>query len=527
MADTVNQDTVLQICRVLAELQKGLDPGPIQRPDQVDAQTTQLVECVDGLVHTQVQANEYLRALGQGRLDVSSPRGNHLASPIKQLHAGLRHLTWQTQQIAKGDLSQNVDFLGDFSTAFNEMISALRDKQRLQKELEEAKQRAEDASRAKTEFLANTSHEIRTPLNAIIGMTELVLEMDLAAKQREMLMDVKSASQHLQGIINNILDISKIETNKIQLDAAPFKFSLLIEQLVNTYLPKAMKKGISFRHDPEATIPDNLVGDAARLKQVLFNLTDNAIKFTEKGEVFFQVGLGYEGPDTVLLDFCLQDTGIGISQEKKNEVFEPFTQEDASTTRKFGGAGLGLAISRELVRLMGGSLTLADTPGGGSTFYFQVRLQKADPAQAVSLDAAPATCATDTSDTACAIKVLVAEDVPLNQKLVTKIIEKLGHQAVVASDGQKAVEAFSQESFDLILMDIQMPEMDGLEATRHIRELEQNTGGRIPIIAVSAHSMGSDKQRCLDAGMDGYLTKPLQLDALRSTLNSVAAAAKG
>lgn len=398
---------------------------------------------------------------------------------------------------------------------YRDQLEALVEEQT--RDVKIAKEKAEEASRRKSEFLANMSHEIRTPLHSMLGMSRLLQGASLEAEQRSCVDIICRSGENLLSLINDILDFSKIEAGKLTLEHQPFDMNAAIAEVVDMVMLSAREKNIALNMRFSPGAPRFLVGDVTRLRQIVLNLLTNAIKFTSVGHVTVDTDGGPAERGRALLRIRVEDTGIGISHAKLNAIFEKFSQADESTTRRFGGTGLGLAISRQLAALMGGAVKAESEEGKGSVFTFEAVLPVAEEASIAALSAG--SDSPDGPETALqGMRILVVEDMQVNQFLMTKILGNLGCHVETAADGFTAVHKTRDSSYDIVLMDCQMPGMDGFEATRKIREGEKESRCRTPIIALTADVMTADRDKCLQAGMDDCLSKPFKPEQLTGLL---------
>lgn len=424
-----------------------------------------------------------------------------------------------------GPDDSSLNELGELTAAVARLVTEREDGREA---LERALVAAEAANRVKSEFLANMSHEIRTPMNGVVGVVDLLLETPLDEQQRQYGVIVKQSAESLITIINEILDFSRIEAGKLAIETLPCDVRQCIAEAIATLELRAREKNLSIALEIASAVPERVLSDTVRLRQILLNLIGNAIKFTERGHI--KVCCELATPDTdvehssaIALHFTVIDTGIGIAPEKHQSIFDAFSQEDGSITRRYGGTGLGLTISRRLIELMGGRIWVESEVGQGSRFHFTVRTGP-------MVEVQPVAPVPDLKPPASAIpepelhplRILVAEDNPTNQTLLRMILSREGHDVVLANDGRQALAHYSEGGFDLVLMDMQMPEMDGLEATRAIRALEtERSWPAVTVVAITANAMQGDRELCLAAGMDDYLSKPVRPADLKSKIRAL------
>lgn len=499
---TIDQHGIVHIFNPAAETMFGWNASEV-----VGKNIAMLMAEIDASAHDGYLIN-YIKTrkphvIGQGR-EVKALRKNGHSFPA--------HLSVGHRELSDGE------------HLFVAFITDITEQKQAEHALRKAKENAEQAARTKASFLANMSHEIRTPMNAVIGFSEVVLQDPLLSKSsRQHLLTILTSGKNLLNIINDILDFSKIEAGKISLELLCFHLPNVLNDSLRIMGFKAAEKDIQLHLKIAADVPTRVLGDSVRLRQVILNLVGNAIKFTSSGSVTISVE---RMPSNALLHFCVTDTGIGMTQSQVDQVFEAFTQADESTNRRFGGTGLGTTICRQIVELMKGEIWAESEHGKGSSFHFTVELPVADDPSAYCLFE-DGTYVEAGYHSPRRFKVLLAEDIATNATLATLHLEQQGHQVEWVENGAKVLEALANDSYDLILMDVQMPEMDGLEATRIIRREDLCGGYQIPILALTASVMSEDQQQCLAAGMDGVQGKPINFDELMSVMEKLVPEERG
>jgi CheY-like chemotaxis protein len=387
-----------------------------------------------------------------------------------------------------------------------------------------AKEAAEENARLKNQFLVNMSHELLTPMTGILGMLRFALEEDLSPLLREYLETAQGSAQSLLRILNDILDMAKFEAGKLVIEEKPFSPRRCLAEAVDIITPEVRRKGLDITLSLADEVPDTVVGDQMRLRQVLINLIGNAVKFTEWGKVVVRVTAGKAASDGKRqFTFAVTDTGIGIPDDKKELVFRAFSQVDASLSRMYGGTGLGLAICRKIVELMGGTISFVSEEGVGSTFSFTIPLEEARPEREAlfAQESQPSKTTTITGNGEMIPRILLAEDDPVSRQVFGMMLKRAKYNIDIAEDGLKAIEMWGQGGYDLVLMDVQMPGLNGFEATRVIREKEREGGGHTPIVAMTAHARKEDEENCLAVGMDAYISKPIDIQKSLQVIGNI------
>ena len=543
----VKEEYIDKITEAFYLLLRGKSPKIIELPgDYPDDEIKQAVGYINNFITEYNRTTDAVHAISKGDLNLELPKGKSIIlQTLKNLQASLKHLTWTTQQIAKGDFDHEVDFMGDFSVAFNSMTQQLKDAfaerkktnevlqnrvneldearlamLNMMQDLDEARGQAEEATKTKSEFLANMSHEIRTPMNAIMGMAHLALKTDLTPKQYDYLKKVDISAKSLLGIINDILDFSKIEAGKMDMESVDFQLEETLDNISTLVGIKTQEKGLELLFKTDPAVPRALIGDPLRLGQILINLSNNAVKFTETGEIVVAAEVVNQDESEVTLKFSVCDTGIGMTTEQAAKLFQPFSQADSSTTRKYGGTGLGLTISKRLAEMMGGKIWVESQSGQGSTFSFTANF---------GLGKKIAKKRFKPSSELRGMKVLVVDDNATSRSIFQEMLESFSFDVSVAPSGEEGIaeleNADSDKPFELVIMDWKMPGMDGLDASDRIKKHKDLN--KIPaIILVTAYGREEVMQQAEQVGLEGFLLKPINpsmlFDAIMLAFGEVA-----
>ncbi len=537
---SIKEKSIDLISGVFHSMLNGKRPNPISLPnDHPDNEFKQMVGFINQFIAEYNGISDLMYSLSKGDIKFDAPKGSmRIIQSLKSLQASLRNLTWTTQQIAKGKFDHKVDFMGEFSEAFNSMTEQLkisfqeREKAtralhdqvgelaksrramlNIMEDLEEARKVAESATKAKSDFLANMSHEIRTPMNAILGMTHLALKTDLTLKQKDYLNKVQVSAQSLLGIINDILDFSKIEAGKLDMESIAFNLDEVLDNLATLITVKAQEKeGIEVLFSTAPNVPRALMGDPLRLGQVLINLANNAVKFTDHGEIVVATELMKRGESTIEIKFSVRDTGVGLTEEQKGRLFASFSQADTSTTRKYGGTGLGLAICKRLVEMMGGTIGVESTPGAGSTFFFTA-VFGIGKEEAVLRHVPPPDLR--------GLKVLVVDDNPSSREILDEMLTSFSFDVTLAASGEEGLEeivkADGVKPYALVIMDWKMPGMDGIETSRRIKQ-DTRLSRQPDIIMVTAYGREEIMMQAEAVRLDGFLVKPVNPSVMFDTI---------
>jgi signal transduction histidine kinase len=437
----------------------------------------------------------------------------------KRMEEKLRESRDELEQRVQDRTSELQNAKEELEIANEELRIELEVHSKLEVELVKAKDAAEESAKAKAAFLANMSHELRTPMNAVIGFSSLLMDDSLTPEQKEYIEGIRSGGESLLAIINDILEFSRAEKNKVELEHQPFSLKHLIDESLDLVATQASKKGLNLSETINYGTPDTIIGDHGRLRQILVNLLTNAVKFTDKGDVSVSVSSKVAQDDEHQIFFEVKDTGIGIPQDKICKIFEPFTQVERTLSRKRDGVGLGLAITKNLVELMGGTIQAESIPSQGTTIHFTIQA-KAIPGKQLDFGRMDSGIASESFPGLKPMRILVAEDNPSNQRVLVEMLKRLGYRADAVADGREVVEALERQDYDLVLMDIKMPEMDGITATQVIRKLRPENGPKI--VAITAFALEGDREKCLEAGMDDYIAKPVQMRDLAEVLKRCA-----